>query len=244
MTRATPLGGEVAQVRSPRPVHNHWCCDPELKPPGPIVQGEDQAPSRQCLDRVDICLSVKRVGALRGEKLDRDGAWSGVLDEYFSRHDCILVCSTQDLFCLRRGSGLRIGNEASLEVLRSDWSFLLRRRLITQQSLNVAAVLMRRSPEKCQQILDWARLEDEALTPDWSIVSYELFGEVCSSTGVSHQDLCAFVTQLDVHPARVTQEATCLFYEALRREISLWEKFEISHENAFPSRCNAEIVRL
>lgn len=167
-----------------------------------------------------------------------------MLDEYFSRHDCILVCSTQDLFCLRRGSGLHIGNEASLETLRSDWSLLLRRRLITQRSLNVAAFLMRRSPEKCQQVLDWARLEDGALTPDWSIVSYELFGEVCSSTGVSDQDLCAFVTQLDVHPARVIQEAACLFYKALRREIALWEKFEISQDNSFQSRCNAEIVRL
>ncbi|QWN20716.1 hypothetical protein DGM98_11785 [Xanthomonas citri] len=31
---ATPLGREVAQVRSPGPLHNRWCCDPELKPPG------------------------------------------------------------------------------------------------------------------------------------------------------------------------------------------------------------------
>lgn len=167
-----------------------------------------------------------------------------MLDEYFSRHDCSLVCSTQDLFCLRRASGLRIGNEASLEALRSDWSLLLRRRLITQRSLSVVAFLMRRSPEKCQQILDWARLEDGALTPDWSIVSYELFGEVFSSTGVSDQDLCAFVNQLDVNPARVIQEATCLFYENLRREVALWEKFEISQENVFTSGCSAEIVRL
>ncbi|QGJ67746.1 hypothetical protein FDU21_14955 [Xanthomonas oryzae pv. oryzae] len=34
MTWATPFGSEVAQVRSPGPRHNRWCCDPELKPPG------------------------------------------------------------------------------------------------------------------------------------------------------------------------------------------------------------------
>ncbi|RBH86404.1 hypothetical protein BRL93_21500 [Xanthomonas oryzae pv. oryzae] len=33
MTWATPFGSEVAQVRSPGPRHNRWCCDPELKPP-------------------------------------------------------------------------------------------------------------------------------------------------------------------------------------------------------------------
>ncbi|RBD55522.1 hypothetical protein BRM08_20520 [Xanthomonas oryzae pv. oryzae] len=33
MTWATPLGSEVAQVRSPGLRHNLWCCDPELKPP-------------------------------------------------------------------------------------------------------------------------------------------------------------------------------------------------------------------
>ncbi|AXM31193.1 hypothetical protein BRN52_03330 [Xanthomonas oryzae pv. oryzae] len=34
MTWATPFGSEVAQVRSPGSLHNRWCCDPELKPPG------------------------------------------------------------------------------------------------------------------------------------------------------------------------------------------------------------------
>ncbi|PPU80013.1 hypothetical protein XpopCFBP1817_20545, partial [Xanthomonas populi] len=33
MTWATPLCGEVVQVKSPGPLHNRWCCDPELKPP-------------------------------------------------------------------------------------------------------------------------------------------------------------------------------------------------------------------
>ncbi|MCE4291037.1 hypothetical protein LYZ96_18410, partial [Xanthomonas hortorum pv. vitians] len=36
MTWATPLGGEVAQVRSPGPLHNRWCCESELKPPRKI----------------------------------------------------------------------------------------------------------------------------------------------------------------------------------------------------------------
>ncbi|RDY65137.1 hypothetical protein BRN20_01190, partial [Xanthomonas oryzae pv. oryzae] len=41
MTWATPLGGEVAQVRSPGPRHNRWCCDPELKPPPADHGGPD-----------------------------------------------------------------------------------------------------------------------------------------------------------------------------------------------------------
>ncbi|WP_143697901.1 DUF4380 domain-containing protein, partial [Xanthomonas oryzae] len=31
------FGSEVAQVRSPGPLHNRWCCDPELKPPVAIA---------------------------------------------------------------------------------------------------------------------------------------------------------------------------------------------------------------
>ncbi|QIE16819.1 hypothetical protein IXO1088_018175 [Xanthomonas oryzae pv. oryzae] len=37
MTWATPFGSEVAQVRSPGSLHNRWCCDPELKPPGKMI---------------------------------------------------------------------------------------------------------------------------------------------------------------------------------------------------------------
>ncbi|RDY65217.1 hypothetical protein BRN20_00635, partial [Xanthomonas oryzae pv. oryzae] len=33
MTWATPFGSEVAQVRSPGPLHKRWCCESELKPP-------------------------------------------------------------------------------------------------------------------------------------------------------------------------------------------------------------------
>lgn len=181
---------------------------------------------------------------LRAKKLDRDGAWIGVLDEYLSRHDCSLVCSAQGLFYVRRGSGHRVGNRASLEALRSEWSILLRRRLIAQRSVDVAAGLMRRSGDKCKQLVDWSHLEDMALTPDWSIVSYELFGEVCSSTGISDEELCALVPELDVHPARVVQEAVCPFYEGLRQEVALWERSQIGQENVLPARRNAEIARL
>ncbi|PPU79359.1 hypothetical protein XpopCFBP1817_20690 [Xanthomonas populi] len=33
MTWATPLGDEVAQARSPGPLHNRWCCDSTLNSP-------------------------------------------------------------------------------------------------------------------------------------------------------------------------------------------------------------------
>jgi hypothetical protein len=110
--------------------------------------------------------------------------------------------------------------------------------------VDVAAGLMRRSAHKCKQLVDWSRLEDMALTPDWLIVSYELFSQVCSSAGISDEELCALVPKLDVHPARVVQEAACPFYEGLRREVSLWERSQMGQQNVLLARRNAEIARL
>ncbi|RBL22622.1 hypothetical protein BRN31_19700 [Xanthomonas oryzae pv. oryzae] len=55
MTWATPFGSEVAQVRSPGSLHNRWCCDPELKPPGEginIPRGHENGGILKVIERV------------------------------------------------------------------------------------------------------------------------------------------------------------------------------------------------
>ncbi|RBD11042.1 hypothetical protein BRM22_25265 [Xanthomonas oryzae pv. oryzae] len=60
MTWATPFGSEVAQVRSPGSLHNRWCCDPELKPPGfkrargCFSKGHRRRDSAPCLESLDL----------------------------------------------------------------------------------------------------------------------------------------------------------------------------------------------